>query len=143
MGMSTVTNLVSLQESQLIAMLHGQSTRARTDADLENRRAWMAAGGQNLPGADPAKGTDVPAPEGTTATAAQTVTEPLDPQFSPENITALVLALETQQASLDTTLLLSGSAAGPRGRSLVDYLTSPEIVSDAANDDDATEVASA
>jgi len=142
MGVSTVNNLISLQESQLIGMLHGQSARARSDASAENRRAWMAAGGQNLPGADGAKLPDPAPPETIGEDLMRPAPELLDPQFSPEHIASLVLALETQQASLESTNLLSGSAAGPGGRSLVDYLTSPEIISDAANDD-AVSVASA
>ncbi len=141
MSVSTVNSLISLQESQLIGMLHGQPGRAQADASAENRRAWLAAGGQNLPGTTGAKMPEADRAEITRAAAVQAAVEPLDPQFAPENITALVLALETQQASLDSTMLLSGSAAGPGGRSLIDYLTSPESVNDAANDDDAANVA--
>lgn len=136
MAVSSVNNLISLQESQLIQSLAQQSARARTETGAENRRAWMAAqgaeGGQNLPPLQELPGAD----DQLAAEAAGTTFEPIDPSFSPENINALLLAMQTQQASLDTTLLLGGSAAGPGGRTLVDYLTSPDnVASDAANDD--------
>ncbi len=58
------------------------------------------------------------------------------PALSPDNINSLLLEMQTHQASLDTTLLLGGSAAGPGGRTLVDYLTSPDaVITDATNDD--------
>jgi len=135
MSVSSVNNLISLQESQLIQMLHGQPARTKAEAGTENRRAWMAAGGQNLPGAE---GMKSPAAEGVETApheAEAAAMEPIDPALSPANITALLLAMETQQSSLDTTLLLSNSGTGPGGRTLVDYLTSAETLSDAANDD--------
>ncbi len=138
MAVSSVNNLISLQESQLIQLLAQQSARARTEGNAENRKAWQAAqgaeSGQNLPGQPKAPGiNDQPAADEPLAAF-----EPIDPALSPDNINALLLEMQTQQASLDTTLLLGGSTAGPGGRTLVDYLTSPEnIAADAANDDGA------
>ncbi len=138
MSVSSVSSLISLQESQLIQMLHQQTARAKADGSAEQRRTQFALAGQNLPGADP-EITNVQ-PESTTQTEPQTSYTPvLDPAMSPENISALLLDLQTQQASLDTTMSLGGSAAGPGGKTLLDYLTRPEaIVNDAANDDGTT-----
>jgi len=144
MSVSSVSSLISLQESQLIHLLHQQTTRARTDGSAEQRRAQFALAGQNLPGADIQT-----SPKSQTETAGQSdpsasFSQPLDPAMSPDNISALLLALQTQQASLDTTMLLGTSAEGPGGRTLLDYLTSPETAAnDAANDDGAAEMAGA
>ncbi len=138
MTVSTVNNLISLQESQLIQMLHQQQARARTDTGAENRRAWMAGGGQNLPGTADRAGAEDPAPSAQPTLAAPSAWEPADPALSPDSINALLLALQTQQASLDTTVMLDGSTAGPGGRTLLDYLSDPDtLTTDAANDDDA------
>ncbi len=137
MTVSSVNTLISLQESQLIHMLQQQTTRAKTEAGAEQRRAWLASGGQDLPGAVAQPGTNDPADDSAVKVGvASTPWEPADPALNPDNINALLLSLQTQQASLDTTLLLDGSSAGPGGRSLIDYLTDPENRSvDAANDD--------
>lgn len=138
MTVSTVNNLISHQESQLIQILHQQQARARTDTGPESRRAWMAGGGQNLPGADDRAGPDDPAPSAPQTPALPSAWEPADPALSLANINTLLLALQTQQASLDTTVMIDGSAAGPGGRNLIDYLTDPDTVAaDATNDDDA------
>ena len=136
MSVSSVNSLISLQESQLIHMLHQQTGRSRVDNGTEQRRAQFALAGQNLPGGDSHAGTNGQSEGPARAEASHSYSQPLDPAMSPENISALLLALQTQQASLDTTLLLGGSAAGPGGKTLLDYLTSPQTVaSDAANDD--------
>ena len=135
MALSSVNNMISLQESQLIHMLEQGPARARVEDNAENRRAWMAAGGQNLP-----VRTEVPGTNDRSiaqAAVAPETWEPLDPAFNPENINALLLAMQTQQASLDTTLLVGNSSTGPGGRSLIDYLTAPENALDADNDDTA------
>jgi len=122
-------------------MLHQQTARSKADCSAEQRRAQFALAGQNLPATDH---------ELTTAQAESTAQiEPptsyspvLDPAMSPENISALLSALQTQQASLDTTMSLGGSASGPGGKTLLDYLTSSEtIANDAANNDGTTAVA--
>ena len=135
MTISGANNLISFQESQLIHMLQQQPSRAQAEVSAENRRAWIAAGGQNLPGAErvsnaaePTADSEHPIPN--------TVWEPLDPDLSPENIDALLRARQTQQASLETTILLDSSTIGAGGRTLLDYLaTSETVVNDAANDD--------
>jgi len=138
MNVSSVNSVISLQESQLIQMLHQQVARSRVDSDAEQRRAQFALAGQNLPSADNQVGVNSQSEGSARTEASSSYSQPLDPAMSPENISALLLALQTQQASLDTTLLLGGSAAGPGGKTLVDYLTSPETVAnDAANDDNA------
>ncbi len=137
MAVSSVNNMISLQESQLIHMLAQSPARARAEDSAENRRAWMAAGGQNLP-----VGMELPGTKdrGTAETVPALETwEPIDQAFSPDNINALLLAMQTQQASLDTTMLVGSSSAGPGGRTLVDYLTAPDTALDAANDDDTGE----
>ena len=142
MTVSSVNNLISFQESQLIQMLQQQAARARADAGAEHRQAWMTSGGQNLPGADATAAPADQSPTPRSESAAIAAWEPSDPSLSPDNINALMLALQTQQASLDTTLLLDNSTAGPGGRTLVDYLTDPDAVTaDAANDDDAQNIA--
>ena len=42
MALSSVNNMISLQESQLIHMLEQGPARARVEDNAENRRAWMA-----------------------------------------------------------------------------------------------------
>jgi len=125
MSISSVNSPLSLQESQLVQILQQQAAfRAKTQgASAEENEA-----GQNLPA-----GTNAPA--GSVPVAAP---QDLDPDLSPQKISALLLALQTQQASLDTTLLLGGSTAGPGGETLADYLTANSNVSQlggAANDD--------
>jgi hypothetical protein len=123
MHLSSVNSPLSLQESQLIQILQQQvAFRAKAQAPKTEENET----GQNLPA-----GTNAPATD-----------QNLDPDLSPQKINALLLALQTQQASLDTTLLLSGSTAGPGGKTLADYLTSNNNVtqlSEAANDDTAEE----
>lgn len=136
MAVSSVSNMISLQKSQLIQSLAQQSARTRSEGGAESRRAWLAAqgaeGGQNLPRLPQVPGiNDQPGAEESVV-----LFDPIDPALSPDNINALLLEMQTQQASLDTTLLLGGSAAGPGGRTLVDYLTSSDaVITDAANDD--------
>jgi len=133
MTISGVNNLISFQESQLIHMLQQQPSRAKTEAGAENRRAWLAAGGQNLPGAEKVS-SDVPDSKETSGPPT-TAWEPIDPDLSPENINALLLAMQTHQASLDTIALVGSSTSGPGGRTLVDYLTAPDtVINDAANE---------
>ena len=103
MAISGVNNLISLQESQLIHMQQQQSAKARADANGQQKQAQAAGDGQNLPGTDSQTGTNGQA-DATAAIAA--AAEALDPALSPENINALLLQLQTQQASLDTTLML-------------------------------------
>jgi hypothetical protein len=123
MHLSSVNSPLSLQESQLIQILQQQvAFRAKAQAPKTEENET----GQNLPA-----GTNAPATD-----------QNLDPDLSPQKINALLLALQTQQASLDTTLLLSSSTAGPGGKTLADYLTSNNNVtqlSEAANDDTAEE----
>jgi hypothetical protein len=119
MNLSSVNSPLSLQESQLVQILQQQ---AAFRAKAQGAKPEETEAGQNLPA-----GTNAPA------------TPPdLDPELSPQKISALLLALQTQQASLDTTLLLGGSTAGPGGKTLADYLTSNSNVTqlgEAANDD--------
>ena len=124
MSISSVNSPLSLQESQLVQILQQQAAfRAKTQgASAEENEA-----GQNLPA-----GTNAP------AGGAPATPQDLDPDLSPQKISALLLALQTQQASLDTTLLLGGSTAGPGGETLADYLTANSNVSQlggATNDD--------
>lgn len=133
MAVSSVNSMISFQESQLIHMLAQAPGRARTEDSAENRRAWLAAGGQNLPA--PLEGGGMKDPAVHHALPQDTPWEPIDPAFSPEYINALLSAMQTQQASLDTTMLVGSSSAGPGGRTLVDYLIAPEAAPDAANDD--------
>ncbi|MBY0511130.1 MAG: hypothetical protein K2P94_13390 [Rhodospirillaceae bacterium] len=119
MSLSSVNSPLSLQESQLVQILQQQ---AAFRAKAQSAKPEENEAGQNLPA-----GTNAPA-----------IPQDLDPDLSPQKISALLLALQTQQASLDTTLLLGGSAAGPGGKILADYLTTNSNVSqlgDAANDD--------
>ncbi len=133
MSVSGVNSLVSLQESQLTQILQLQSVKARAEANAQQKQAQAASDGQNLLGAnDQASVTD----QAVTAALSQVPMEPLDPSLSPENINALLQSLDAQQASLNTTTMLSGSAVGANGKTLVDYLTNPDAMStDAANDD--------
>ncbi len=133
MTVSGVNNLISLQESQLIHMLQQQSAKARADANAQQRQAQAASDGQNLPGADSQTGTNSQADA---VTAAPVSAELLDPALSPEKINALLLQLQTQQASLDTTLMLGGDElAGAGGKTLLNYLTAADNDKNAANDD--------
>jgi hypothetical protein len=133
MSISGVNSMISLQESQLIQMLQQQAAKARADAGARDRQAQVAGDGQNLPGTDNTAG--VPA-DAVVATDGVDVPPPqMDPALSPENINALLVSLQTQQASLETTLMLGGSSTGPGGKTLVDYLTNPNSIGAAANDD--------
>lgn len=126
MSIGSVNSPLSLQESQLLQILQQQSAmRAKAKSAGDQAETGDAKSGQNLPG-----GTDV---------RADTAAQNLDPNLSPEKISALLLALQTQQASLDTTLLLGGSSAGPGGKTLVDYLTANNNVANPLMDDGATE----
>ncbi len=118
-----VNNGISLQESQLIQMLQQQAARARSQTGHAHDHAQATGAGQNMPGEQSQTGS---AATGGGATVAQW--QPADPALSPESINALLLQLQTQQSSLDTTLLLSNSEAGTDGKTLVDYLTDPDIV---------------
>jgi hypothetical protein len=123
MHLSSVNSPLSLQESQLVQILQQQ---AAFRAKVQDPKTEENETGQNLPA-----GTNAPATD-----------QNLDPDLSPQKINALLLALQTQQASLDTTLLLSGSTASPGGKTLADYLTSNNNVTQlgaAANDDTAEE----
>ena len=123
MHLSSVNSPLSLQESQLVHILQQQ---AAFRAKAQGVQAAENEAGQKLPA-----GTNAPA-----------TPQNLDPDLSPQKISALLLALQTQQASLDTTLLLDGSATGPGGKTLADYLTSSNNVTqigEAANDDTAAE----
>lgn len=124
MSISSINSPLSLQESQLVQILQQQAAfRAKT----QGASAEESEAGQNLPA-----GTNAP------AGGAPAAPQDLDPDLSPQKISALLLALQTQQASLDTTLLLGGSTAGPGGKTLADYLTANSNVSQlggAANDD--------
>lgn len=124
MSIGSVNSPLSLQESQLLQILQQQSAmRAKAKGAGDPAEPGDAKSGQNLPG-----GTDV---------QANTAVQDLDPDLSPEKISALLLALQTQQASLDTTLLLGGSSAGPGGKTLVDYLTANNNVANSLVDDSA------
>lgn len=130
-----VNNGISLQESQLIQMLQQQAARARSQAGHAHDHAQATGAGQNMPGEQNHPGS---AATGSGATVAQW--QPADPALSPENINALLLHLQTQQSSLDTTLLLSGSDAGPGGKTLVDYLTDPDDVANGPTSEDGDDV---
>ena len=124
MSVGSVNSPLSLQESQLLQILQQQSAmRAKAKSAGDSAETSDAKNGQNLPG-----GTDV---------QADAAAQNLDPNLSPEKISALLLALQTQQASLDTTLLLGGSSAGPGGKTLVDYLTANNNVANSLEDDSA------
>jgi hypothetical protein len=136
MGVSSVNSLVSLQESQLTQILQLQAIKARAEANAQQKQAQAATDGQNLPGANDQAGLNDQA----VAAISQVPMEPLDPALSPENINALLQSLDAQQASLNTTTMMSGSMAGPGGKTLVDYLADPDtMTTNAANDDTAAE----
>ena len=100
-------------------LIQQQAAKALAGTNTAQKQAQTTAGGQNVP----SDGTD--GQTGATADQAgvsDATTQTMDPNLSPENISALLLELQTQQASLDTTLLLGGSTAGPGGKTLVDYL---------------------
>jgi len=120
-----VNNGISLQESQLIQLLQQQASRALGQSAEAQDQAKAAGTGQNMPSqADTtASGSAVPVAQW----------QPTDPALNPENINALLLELQTQQSSLDTTLLLSGSEVGPGGKTLADYLTEPDAVANDAS----------
>src|SRR5262249_10917827 len=101
----------------------------------EQRRAQFADARQNLPDTAEAAPAEKYAGAGVQTQTAESFYEPLDPALSPENINALLLAMQTQQPSLDTRLLLNSSAASPGGKTMIDYLTDPDTVANAANDD--------
>jgi len=143
MGISNVNTLISLQESQLIHMLHQRNPRADGEAASQNRRAWMeaefAARGQNMPGAE-ARSAPLPTLaerlREVASEAGYDMWQPSDPSLSPEKINALLSAKQAQEASLDSTLLIGDSITSPAGRTLIDYLTAPDLVMDGAANDD-------
>jgi hypothetical protein len=109
MSVGSVNSPLSLQESQLLQILQQQSAfRTKAQGSAQDTDKTGTKTGQNLPGGTDVQGSDTN----------------LDPELSPDKISALLLALQTQQASLDTTLLMGGAGTGNGGNSLVDYLTS-------------------
>ena len=123
---------LSLQESQLLQILQQQSAlRAKAKGTPDSDETENTKAGQNLPPDGKAGGTDVQALDN------------MDPELSPEKISALLLALQTQQASLDTTLLLGSSSAGANGKTLVDYLTANNNIAYPLMDDDVEDDGSA
>lgn len=118
MSIGSVNSPLSLQESQLIQILQQQSAfRAKANGTANPEDSATADAGQNLPG-----GKDIQGDSN------------LDPDLAPEKISALLLALQTQQASLDTTLLLGGSSRSSSGNTLVDYLTANNNVANSSID---------
>jgi len=127
MTISAANGAISLQESQLLYLLQQQSNKARAAAQKAQNQAGATR--QDLP-----TGTKNAAQADAAASVA------IDPALTPENITALLRELQTQQASLDTTLRLDGSGAGPGGRTLLDYLnagtTGDNLANETSNDND-------
>jgi len=140
MGIANVNTLISLQESQLIHMLQ-RNPRSEGETTPESRRAWLqaefAARGQNMPGVQtPPARTLADRLKEVAAEPGYDMWRPSDPALSPDNINALLAAKHAQETSLDFTLLMGESITSPAGRTLIDYLTAPDLVmDDVANDD--------
>ena len=107
----TISGVNSSSTLQMLLLLQQQAKAATDDAHAANASDLA---GQNVPDATTQVGTnDQTATDGPPS---------LDPALSPEAISQLLLQLQAQEASLDTTLLLGGGNPGAGGNTLLDYL---------------------